>query len=60
MLEDYQGALKDLHKVNVLETNNAFILQSRENVKKMLKDYQGPLEDLNKVNALEPNNALTL
>jgi len=60
MLKDYQGALEDFDKVNVLEPNNAFILQIRGDVKKMLKDYQGALEDLDKANVLEPNNALTL
>jgi hypothetical protein len=33
MLNDYQGALKDLDKDNFLEPNNAFTLQSRKNVK---------------------------
>jgi hypothetical protein len=38
MLEDYQGTLKDLHKVDVLEPNNVFTLGSCGDVKKMLED----------------------
>ncbi|CAM6013241.1 unnamed protein product [Sphagnum balticum] len=53
MLSDYQGALKDLNKADFFEPNNAFTLQSCEDVKKML-------EDLDKANVLEPNNAFTL
>jgi tetratricopeptide (TPR) repeat protein len=59
ILKDYQGTLKDLDKANVLEPNNAFILQSCGNVKKMLKDYQGALKDFDKANVFEPNNAFT-
>jgi tetratricopeptide (TPR) repeat protein len=60
MLEDYQGALEDLNKVDVLEPNDAINLRWRGNVKQKLKDYQGGLEDLNKANVFEPNNAFTL
>jgi tetratricopeptide (TPR) repeat protein len=60
MLEDYQGALEDLHKVNVLELNNARTLRGRGDVKRMLKDYQGALNDLDKADVLERNNAFTL
>jgi hypothetical protein len=35
MWHDYQGALEDLDKVDVLESNNAFTLRIRENVKYM-------------------------
>jgi len=59
-LKDYQGALEDLNKADVLEPNNAFTLRCRGDVKRMLKDYQGALEDLDKANVLEPNNAFTL
>jgi hypothetical protein len=38
MLDDYQKALEDLDKVDVLEPNNAFTLQIREEVKKILYD----------------------
>jgi tetratricopeptide (TPR) repeat protein len=48
MLKDYQGALEDLDKAHVLDSNNVFTLQSHGNVKNMLKDYQGALEDLDK------------
>jgi len=51
---------KTLQKVDILQPNNAFILMSRGNVKKMLHDYQGSLEDFDKVDVLEPNNAFTL
>jgi tetratricopeptide (TPR) repeat protein len=60
MLHDYQGALKDLDKVYVLEPDNASTLNSCERVKYMLNDYQRPLDDFNKVDVLEPNNAFTL
>jgi tetratricopeptide (TPR) repeat protein len=57
---DYQGALEDLNKADVLEPNHAFTLRTRGVVKRMLKDYQGALEDLDKVDVLEPNDADTL
>jgi serine/threonine protein kinase len=60
MLHDYQGALEDLDKADVLEPNNAFILRNRGRVKYMMNDYQGALEDLDKADVLEPNNALIL
>jgi tetratricopeptide (TPR) repeat protein len=60
MLKEYQGALEDLDKADVLEPNNAFTLESCANVKRMLKEYQGALEDLDKVDLLDPNNAFTL
>jgi hypothetical protein len=37
MLNDYQGALKDLNKADFLEPNNAFILQSHADVKKNVR-----------------------
>ncbi len=51
-LEDYQGGLKDLDKVDVLEPNNAFTLKIHGDVKGMLKEYQRALEDLDKVMVL--------
>jgi tetratricopeptide (TPR) repeat protein len=60
MLKDYQGALEDLGKVDILEPNNAFTLNLNGNVKNMLEDYHGALEDLDKVDVLEPNNAFIL
>jgi tetratricopeptide (TPR) repeat protein len=53
MWKDYQRALEDFNKVNVLEPNNAIILRRCGNVKRMLTDYQGTLEDLDKVDFLE-------
>jgi tetratricopeptide (TPR) repeat protein len=58
MLDDYQGALEDLHKVDVLDPNNATTLKIRGNVKNMLHDYQGALEDLDKVDVFEPNKCI--
>jgi len=49
MLDDYQGAFKDLNKADVLEPNNAFTLRSHEDVKRMLDDDQGALEDLDRL-----------
>jgi len=60
MLKEYQGAMEDLDKADVLEPNNAFTLGTRGNVKRMLKEYQGALEDLDKVDVIEPNNVFTL
>jgi hypothetical protein len=39
MLDNYQRALEDLHKADVLERNNATTLKIREDVKNMLNDY---------------------
>jgi hypothetical protein len=52
--------LQDLNNIDVLESNNAIILQRHGDVKRMLNDYQGALKDLDKDNFLEPNNAFTL
>ncbi|KAH9547401.1 hypothetical protein CY35_11G032700 [Sphagnum magellanicum] len=60
MLHDYQGALEDLDKADVLQPNKACILKIRGDVKRFLKDYQGALEDLDKADVFEPNNASTL
>ncbi len=60
MLKDYEGALEDLDKADVLEPNNTSTLNNRGDVKMMLKEYQGALEDLDKVDVLQPNNAFTL
>jgi len=49
MSKDYQGALEDLDKVDVLKPNNVFTLIRRANVKNMLKDYQQILENLDKL-----------
>jgi tetratricopeptide (TPR) repeat protein len=60
MLKDHQGTLEDLDKAYVIEQNDAFILRSRGDVKRMLKDYQGALEDLDKAHVIEPNNVFFL
>ncbi len=60
MLEDCERALKDLDKADVFEPSNAFILQIRENVKRMLKDYQGALEDLHKANVFKTKDTFIL
>jgi hypothetical protein len=46
MLNDYQGALEELNKVDVFEQNNAIILKTCGNVKWMSHDYQRTLEDI--------------
>ncbi len=53
MLEDCQGTLEDLHKVDVLEPNNEFTLKWHENVKRTLKDYRGTSKDLDKVDVVK-------
>ncbi len=59
MLHDYQGALQDLDKTNVLELNDAFTLTNHGSVKMLLKDYQGTLENLDKTDVLELIDAFT-
>jgi hypothetical protein len=39
MLDDNEGALKDLDKADGLEPNNAFTLRNRGDVKRMLENY---------------------
>jgi len=39
MLNNYQEALQNLNKANVLEPNIAFTLKTHRIVKMMLKDY---------------------
>jgi tetratricopeptide (TPR) repeat protein len=60
MLQDYRGALEDLDKAYVLKLNDAIILKTRGNVKKMLKDYQAILEDLDKAHVLNIYDAIIL
>ncbi len=60
MLEDYQGALEDLDKADVLEPNNAFTLIIHAYTNWSLKNYQIALETMEKVHVLEPNNHLIL
>jgi len=60
MLDDYQGALDDLDKANILEPNHAFTLGFRGDVKRRLEDYQGALEDIEKANVFQPNDAFIL
>jgi tetratricopeptide (TPR) repeat protein len=52
MLEDYQGALEDIDKANVLDLNNASTLRSGADVKYMLDDNQGALKDFDKADFL--------
>ncbi len=52
MLKDYEGTLKDLDKVDVLELNNASTLMIREDVKRNLQDYVGASEDPDEVDVL--------
>jgi hypothetical protein len=40
MLNDYEGALQDLNKVDVLEPNDAFALKIRRVIKNMLNHYE--------------------
>ncbi len=60
LLNDYQGALKDLDKVDFLEPNNAFSLQSHGDAKNMFKDYEPTFQDFDNANFLEPNNTFIL
>jgi serine/threonine protein kinase len=60
MLKDYQGALNDLDKSDVLEPNNVFTLMNYATIKYMLDDYQGALDTMNKVHHLQPNDHLIL
>jgi tetratricopeptide (TPR) repeat protein len=49
MLDDYQGALEDFDKADVLEPNDAYTLKNHGDVKYMLDDYQGALEALTRL-----------
>jgi tetratricopeptide (TPR) repeat protein len=60
VLKDYQGALEDLDKADVLEPNNAFTLITHANTNLSLNKYQFALETMEKVRVLEPNNYLIL
>jgi tetratricopeptide (TPR) repeat protein len=60
MLDDYQGALEDFDKADVLQPNDASTLENRGKIKYILDDYQGALEDLDKADVLQPNDAFTL
>jgi len=52
MLDDFQGALEDVDKANVLQPNDTFTLRARGDLKTMLHKYQGLLEDLDKADVL--------
>jgi hypothetical protein len=52
--------LQDFNNVDVLESNNAIILQKPGDVKRMLKEYQGVLKDHHKADVLEPNKVFIL
>jgi hypothetical protein len=49
MSDDYQGALKDLDKVDVLEPNNESTLKTRANVKYMLVTIKEPCKNLTRL-----------
>ncbi len=51
--------MQDLNNIDVLESNNAIILQRRGDVKRMFNDHQGVSKDLN-VDFFDPNNAFIL
>jgi hypothetical protein len=55
MLKEYQGALEDVDKADVLGPNDAFTLRTHEDVKRMLKDYQRASKTIVKVHHLQPN-----
>jgi hypothetical protein len=49
--------LKDIDKVHVLQSNNAYTLVICGNVKRILRDCVGALENLDKAHVFKPNNA---
>jgi hypothetical protein len=51
--------LEELDKVDIINPNDAFILNIHGYVKNILKDYQGSFKDFDKVDVLEPKNAFT-
>jgi hypothetical protein len=55
MLGHYQGDLKDLNEVDVLQPNDAITLQMWCEVKILLMDYHEGLNDLNKVYVFSSN-----
>jgi hypothetical protein len=54
--QDYEGTLEELDKVDIIDPNGAFILNSHGYVKNILREYQWFF----KVDILEPNNAFIL
>jgi tetratricopeptide (TPR) repeat protein len=60
MLNDYQGALEDLDKADVLEPNDVFTLISHAYTNWSLNNYQIALEVMEKVLVLQPNDHLIL
>jgi tetratricopeptide (TPR) repeat protein len=56
MLKEYEGALEDLDKANVLELNNTFTLTIHGDFQHMLDDYQGASETIDKVHHLQPTD----
>jgi hypothetical protein len=54
MFQNYQGTLEDLNEVDVFKLNNAFILNSREDVKICCRTIKETLKNLGKVDVLEP------
>jgi hypothetical protein len=51
--------LEELDKVDIIDLNDAFILNSHGYVKNILKDYQKSFKDFDNVDVLEPKNAFT-
>jgi tetratricopeptide (TPR) repeat protein len=59
-LNDYQGALEDLTKSDLLKPNDTFTLRALGAAKSALGDHRGALESLNSADLLHPNDNWTL
>lgn len=57
---DFEGALHDLYRANMLEPNNPSTLRYCGIVKFYMKDYKGALKDLDHSNELEADDWQTL
>jgi serine/threonine protein kinase len=60
MLHNYQGALEDLDKADVLKPNDAFTLATYAHTNWSLDKYQAAVDAIDKLHFLEPNDDFIL
>jgi hypothetical protein len=51
--------VEELDKVDIIDRNNVFILNSHGYVKNILRDYQRSFKDFDNANVLKSKNAFT-
>ncbi len=59
-LKDYEGALMDFDKANIIERNDATNLKIQGCLKRKLEDYQGAFLNFNEAKVLQRNNVHTM